>query len=561
MTTQSTSARFTASLSVEARDCVFLGLVIALSVALYVSALGFYDDDWAFLGDLWFSKDQSLLGLFRTFNEGERQVRPMQVAYLPMLYWWFGLNPLGYHLVNGVVLVSGVLLFYWSLRELQPSRLLALAVPVVYGLLPHYSTDRFWYAAFMANLSMSLYFASLYCDLRTLRARSPHCWGWKLLSLASLLVSTMGYEMFIPLFFGNALIVAYRGRHSAGVASTPRRSRRQMAALVWSSIVILLLIGVFKRLMTTRLGQFQPSIDYAYNYLFRGAIRADFLEYAFGLPRIIWTILTDSSRPSVLALGATVACLVFVYLSRVSRQSTVHLPRVGDTFKGVAFGLLVYGLGYAVFVVAGNVGFTPTGASNRTSNAAAIGVAICLVAGSGCISILQRSRSARVPLFCLAISLICGGGFVITNTIASFWATAASQQRTILSDIRAAFPTLPRGSTLLLDGVCSHAGPAVIFHSHWDIKGALSIAYRDSTLKAAVVKAGLEIGEAGIFTPVTYRDRVFYPYEQLVVYNAAAKTAYPLPDAQTAHRYFTQFNPDYTSGCPADREGVGQPIW
>jgi hypothetical protein len=55
----------------------------------------------------------------------------------------FGLNPLGYHIVNAFLLVAVAWLFYLVLRELRLPRLLCVALPLVYSTLPHYATNRF----------------------------------------------------------------------------------------------------------------------------------------------------------------------------------------------------------------------------------------------------------------------------------------------------------------------------------------------------------------------------------------------------------------------------------
>jgi hypothetical protein len=179
---------------------------------LYVGGLGFYDEDWTILQDFGQSTAQSLFGLIgHAFDAPQVTVklRPAGVVYYGALYWTFGVHPLGYHVVNAAVLITGILLFYSLLRELNLNRLLALAAPVVYGLLPHYSTDRFWFATFAVTLSMTLYFLSLYCDLRMLTARPTQLLSWKLFSVLSLLGSTLAYEVFLPLFFLNFLIVGF----------------------------------------------------------------------------------------------------------------------------------------------------------------------------------------------------------------------------------------------------------------------------------------------------------------------------------------------------------------
>jgi len=123
-------------------DGLCLATVVALSLALYVGGLGFYSDDWAFLGILHRSPDQSLPGLVDALYSGDTVVRqrPVQVVYLSTLYKAVGLHPLAYHLVNSAALLAAVLLLYALLRELGQPRALAFAVAALYATLPNFST-------------------------------------------------------------------------------------------------------------------------------------------------------------------------------------------------------------------------------------------------------------------------------------------------------------------------------------------------------------------------------------------------------------------------------------
>lgn len=131
------------------------------------------------------------------------------------------------------------LLFYITLRELGQPRLLTLTVPLVYVLLPHYSTDRFWIAAFQANLSIALYFLSLYADLRVLQAQAARMWTWKLLSIACLLGSTLAYEVVLPLFLLNVVLVWYRARKLHGQEGAGRGRPK-----IWANASTLLVINL-----------------------------------------------------------------------------------------------------------------------------------------------------------------------------------------------------------------------------------------------------------------------------------------------------------------------------
>src|SRR5260221_14015346 len=116
---------------------------------------------------------------------------------LIVLFKWFGLAPLGYHLVNTLVLAVGVVCFYLVLRSVVVARQLAISVAAVYGALPHYSTDRFWLASAQATLGVALFFAGTYALLRGVR--SERMWvAYSSVGAVLLAGSALSYEVFVP---------------------------------------------------------------------------------------------------------------------------------------------------------------------------------------------------------------------------------------------------------------------------------------------------------------------------------------------------------------------------
>src|SRR5438132_12651507 len=92
----------------ETQDCLFLTIVVILSLSNYIVGLGFYDDDWALLASMSLSQDQSLVGVFTELTHvHDNEIRPIQFFALTVSYKIFHLNPLGYHLVNGIFLSAG----------------------------------------------------------------------------------------------------------------------------------------------------------------------------------------------------------------------------------------------------------------------------------------------------------------------------------------------------------------------------------------------------------------------------------------------------------------------
>jgi len=559
-TLQEEEVRCSINTHVAVQDCLFLSLVVLLSLILYVQSIGFYSDDWSFFGYLSTSADQSPIGLFQTlYDFANIKSRPVQALYLAGLYWLFGLYPLGYHLVNAGVLLSGVVLFYLVLRELNQGRVLTLTGSLVYGLLPHYSTDRFWYAAFVANLSMALYFLSLYADLWVLRTKGMPIWGWKLLSILSLVGSTLSYEVFLPLFLLNPLLSWYRARQLYGSTESKQLIQTNWAFLFGSNLFGLMLVLIFKALTASRLGRhglISQSIWFA--KLITKAFIVSYGDYGLGLPGVTLKLLHNYPNWAVLALGGIVGLVIFGYVYLATDHSKDELTERFRFIRLIGWGLVIFGMGYAIFLTNTNALITPTGIVNRIAIASAVGVAISLVGGIGWVSTFLPSNQLRRRCLCILIALLCTSGFIINNTLASFWIDSYRQQQAIIADIRQRFPTLPSESTLILDGICPYAGPAVVFESSWDLAGALMTFYRDRTLRADVVTPNLKVEEDRLSTVLYGGMYSHYPYnEKLFVYHIGRKTTHYLTDVQAARRYFQTFNPDFDNDCPPGREGFG----
>jgi hypothetical protein len=524
------------------QDCLFLSLVILLSLILYIQRLGFYLDDYAFLKVLTASSTQSLFGLGHALysEEVNTQKRPMQILFIVGLYWLFGPYPLMYHMANAIVLLSAVVLFYLVLREMGQPRLLTLAVPLVYGLLPHYSTDRFWVASSPATLSIALYFLSLYADLRALRHQLAHIHRWKLLSLLSLLGSGLAYEVVLPLFLLNLWLVWNHAQQLYGRALGKHLVYSNIGILLLSNLLSLVLVVGFKTLITLslgaqtgyQLGTHRRYVDHLI-YLASGALRVNYGIYGIGLPYVLWRSIHIAPGWLISVLSGFLGLIVFWYLSYIAHQPRTMMPSKADCRTYMAVGFGVFGLGYTMFLSTDRIVFASASIDNRVAIAAAIGVALSFVGGLGRFSLLVRSHLVRQRMFCLLIALLCLSGFLIINTVATFWITAYQHQQVILADIRQRVPELSAGSTLILDGVCPEHGPAVVFKCHYDLAGALIMACYDASLRADVVTPSLQVEEKGI----ALGER-FYPYdEKLLVYNFSQKMLHRLTNAEAARRY------------------------
>jgi hypothetical protein len=68
----------------------------------------------------------------------------------------FGLEPLGYHIANALMITILTGFLYGVLRELGLSRSIAIAVAAAYSLIPNYSTDRFWFGGLRLHVDHGL---------------------------------------------------------------------------------------------------------------------------------------------------------------------------------------------------------------------------------------------------------------------------------------------------------------------------------------------------------------------------------------------------------------------
>ena len=538
-------------------DSIFLSVIVLFSVSLYINHIGFYSDDWSFLGNFVLSQDQSLWGLFQTASTPNTAMRPMQNFLDAFLYWMFGTNPLGYQVFNAFVLSSITVFFYLILRQLKVPRIIALCIPLIYALLPNYSTDRFWFAVFQANMSILFYFLSLYAALKAVSYQTVWASHWKIVSILSLILGILSYEVAIPLYLITIIILLNPTALYKKLTTTKPLPIRNNTIFI---ILILIALGymfLFKMKTTTRLS----SMDFTYYIdLIASAFRVNYGTWILSIPHIWGQTISLYATPTMLIMAGALYLIVFWYLYYVSTRRHIIMPSIAWLRNLTFLSFPLFFLGYAIFFTNSQVGFSPTGIDNRVAIAASIGVAVTIVGFFGWMSrLFLPEKIARIS-FCILIAIMTTGNFLVVNAIATFWIRAHQENQIILADIREKYPTIPAGSTLILDGVCAYVGPAPVFEAEWDLKGALQTYYKDPTLRADIVTPRMKVTKSHLETQI-YTFPAKYPYKKLFVYNFDTKTTHPIKDAEAARDYFNTYNPDYSNGCPVAHAGKGVPIF
>ena len=543
-------------------DSVFVVVVVALSAAPYLGGLGFYSDDWPFLGGMAASREPTIWSSFQALYRDDLRMRPVQALTLATLFRLFGFEPLGYHLVNTALLGAGAALCYLVIRELGVAREIAFAVALIFSLLPHYSTDRFWLAAIQITLSMALYWLSLYADLRATRGAAQH-WRWRILALAAMAASVLAYEVFLPLFLVNVVLIAVHGRRAACGQRRTVPAVARLPMLLATTAVVLLPVLLWKVQAASRFeGLTIEQKAASFQWLMTGAVAVSYGDYGIGLPLVVGRILRRYPSAAVSATALAVTALVFTYMWRMPQTASERRRSAMTAAMLLGAGFMVFVLGYAVFFFTQNAQYSTTGISNRVAIAAALGVALGWVGGIVALCTAIARERLRHVAFAASVATAAGVGVLIVGTIGSFWVTAYREEQRVLRDIRSAFPHLPPETTLILDGVCPYVGPAIVFDASWDLAGALRIIYGDYTLRADVVTRNLRVEEAGLKASL-YDGRLVteYPYRGLLLYHAGLRRHFVFDGADAANRYFESHNPTRDGHCPPGREGHGVPVF
>ena len=511
-------------------DIAFVAATVILSFVLYVWQLGFYSDDWAFLGSLHIYGDHSMVGRSDLIDWAMyfRQ-RPVQIPFQQLLFWAFGLKPLGYHLTNGLLLTAMAVMMHLVLRQLAIWRPLALALPIVFALLPHYSADRYWFAAFGYVLSMALFFLSLYADLRGADSVS-NTLKWKLLALTALLASTLNYEVAIPLFLLSTPLIALRYRALPPGSEGRGWAWRHRRWLVLANVITLVGVVIFKAVVTAGAPETPDDLLLHVARLGVGSIAINFGSLGIGLPQAaLWA--ARQASPTVLIIGVLLAGMITVYLWRAVRRSSEPFPSGAFWGSIILAGFVVFIASYAIFIPTERILFTSTGIANRVGIAGGVGVAFVFVGVLGWLCrVVLPPNGWRASTFAAGVSGLALAGFLLVNVQGVQWGQAWSQQEAVLDEVRDHLPHPQPGTVVIIDGVCPYIGGAIVFESNWDVTGALHVTYGDPTLVGDVTSANLAIGDDGLSTVLYGSLEAHYAFgSHLFLFDSRRALLTPIP--------------------------------
>jgi hypothetical protein len=547
-------------------DCLLLFAIVLIASLPYLSGLGFHSDDWSYQAELSHSSSQQLgkVLLQEWQADWHFAARPVMVLYMVVSFRAFGSHDMPYQVAISLMLALTVVLLYLTLCELWGKRWLSLSIALMFGLLPHYSTDRFWWASHQAIFCMGFAFLGILALSRSFRREESHRTKWLVVAVLSSLASVLSYEVALGMIVAGLAMIGWRE-----FARNRGSHAHRFASMAWLSVpvAVLFVVGMVKALSQERLLVHRkiPTFLTHFGELSRKAIiqgvQFCFWNYGIRMPAVLIALY----RHSAIGLGAVavsiiVAVLVAAYLWKYMEAPV--LTSWQECLQLIGAGFILFALGYALFFRDPKSNFYTAGINNRVAIASALGATFVAVAVLGLACSWFKSDRVRIRVFSILMGLVCAANCLVVNGIAHFWAIASSEQKDVLSSVATNLHALPHGSTLLLDGFCRFSGPGVVFETDWDTTGAVQLTLNDYSLLSDVVSPNTHFLDSDVETTVYELPEAKYPYsDHLYVYNVRARHLAPLRSSQAAYSYLHAFNPTGDSGCRAGQEGDGTKIF
>jgi hypothetical protein len=444
----------------------------------------------------------------------------------------------------------GVWLLYLDCERLLDNRQVALLIALLYGLLPLYTTVRFWFATSQICLALLFFALSFYADLRGISARGAR---WDLVALGGLVLSGLSYEAFLPLFLVCPLLAMGKEFLLVRRGALPRMRWTRWALRAAGTLAVIGALLVFKFNTSDRAEVRIPTVAGVYE----AASRLVFVEYGQRFPVIAASIRDRYWDPRAAGTSLALAALVGAYLWWVARQSRSRLPGPTVALVTAAIAFVVTGLAYSQFWPY----FRPTvGINSRMATAASLPATVVIVMLLALIAgVVRRVVSSAVVVATLG-GLLCGYAFLVDATVANWWRDAANRQSQVLRELDVALPNIPKYSAVVLTGYCPWIGPGIVFETDWDTSGVLRVTRGDVSLRGDVLRKRLRMAPHAL---VNTKEETTIPYGRLFFYDVGRRTATQISSQEAAQRFQDAAATDPRNACLADDTlfGFGTPVW
>lgn len=465
----------------------FIGLLFVevFCFIVIVKQVGFYLDDWIMINTLAQGPD-SFWELFGYYFQSDPRVvnRPIEALHYQIMFMLFGSNPLGYHLLNGVMEIVSAGILFLCLVAITKRKAISFLAAAIFLLYPNHNITHYWVVSSSVTLSMVLYLGSLYCDLQAVlkEKRSLH-----LLSGFLFALGLFNYEVFLPLATLNVLVVFWLSKNYLFKGTREAFLKALTVALTLGLSLVALLL--YLKVIVPLIGpawlhqvKLEPGLMFstifdgcllniaAYGYFFHQAG----IKLASGLSAQDWICLAS--------LAFTTA-VVFLLLNDGERSQSDCIP---DERKLSAFfigaGVLTVIFSYTIFGL--NPEYTPTLITmvNRVNAGSTVGIAFIFtglcVLFSGAIS----PKVSLIPGLCLILL------FALTNlSLAHPFVISWQVQKQVMNAVKANRERFADAESILLANCPRYVNEAAVFDGVWDFQSMIRFVLDRKDINGGVI--------------------------------------------------------------------------
>lgn len=510
----------------------FLCLLEVLTFAPFVRKVGFYLDDWLMLQTLYFGP-RDLLGAFSNyfFNDPKVIIRPVEVLHFAPMYFAFGLRPLGYHLVNGVLEILCICLLYAALKRFTESRLLAFIAVCAFIIYPIHDCTHYWILCSSVTLSAALYLVSLLASMKASLESKPF---FHIVSTFAFALSIYNYEVFLPFAAVTFLCIFFLTKRSGSFNQAFKHASLSFLPLLACGVSLF----AYQRFLVPHLGLgfvHKVNLDplHMLHVLFSGIfVSSPFHALPFLQSQLALRLGEPFSTVDILSLAVIFAGLSFLTFGLMQKEAlTIKPARVLElSIIGVAATV------FSIWIFAFSSEFEPTLMTlvNRIFTGAAIGWGCIFAALVFAVTRFLAKRTVPKALIAILLSACCVYFTVANWALAQPWVASQRAQTGIIYLVKQQKGIIRYPDTILLADCPRYVMWSPVFDGVWDFQSMLRINLNDSKISAGVVSERLSLGTSQVKDVSMGYTCGVYPYDKLKVFVPGINAFLP---ARTGHEF------------------------
>lgn len=467
-------------------SAVALFLAVYSAFGINLAKLGVYLDEWISFGKLHFA-DHSLANLIYSYLlDAKVIVRPLEALHYPVLFYFFGVNPFPYHLVNTVSEYLAALFFFLFLEKLSRNRSLSLASALLYLLIPNHDATHYSIVASSISVAAAFLTLSLYLFILSFDRKKTLFLSLSAISFAG---SIYHYEFALPFIALFPLISLYKNQTGSLKAKLLKTLLENLPFLFVALSMVLF--------RTKFLPTIQKGLSYSVvcdsSHFFDVIGRGLAINFAPEAQAFYWSLL---SQPNPMGLAGYIWLLATVLVSFTLMAKVEEGDKKTTAIALLGLGLLLVPLSYTIY------GFSPehmpvleTG-MNRVNAGAAFGNSLVFASVIYLLASLFGNQTKRV--FAALISLLVAAFIVIDWQFATPWIVSWQAQRQIQQTIKNNASKFESGDGILLVGIGRFIRWAPVLDGTWDFQNSVRIILNNQNINATVLSDRIKAGKEGL---------------------------------------------------------------